>query len=307
MTSMFSHALIERFSISKDIDCTDFSASDCFFDAIIQNAFTPLHRSGHVWRTCIAPVPTDLQRLPLHTVNHSELYGVGRPYSPPLSDIEEDEIMHVVIDTAFDPSSAKNKCFKPPQAGERVKSLEDLCNKLKTFYHNGVKKLPGAYLRISMQIMPNHHLDLQNKDGSLMVFVSTALPTHICASLEVNLLAALGNADLLGDMDTRLPGGRPFQAMHLSWYNRHCTLGLNAPTDVQPWLLEKEGMRTNHGQVIPYISQDLQQHRLIYGTISKVYGELFEWVRQLMENYLQEEFKMLMEVTSVLPGGVGDP
>jgi glyoxylase-like metal-dependent hydrolase (beta-lactamase superfamily II) len=92
-------------------------------------------------------VPTDLQRLPLHTVNHSELYGVGRPYSPPLSDIEEDEIAHVVIDTAFDPSSAKNKCFKPPrdkvlntswstaerlqaEAGERVKSLEDLRNKV---------------------------------------------------------------------------------------------------------------------------------------------------------------------------------
>ncbi|KAG1834061.1 hypothetical protein DFJ58DRAFT_627946, partial [Suillus subalutaceus] len=324
MTSMFSRALIERFSISKDIDCTDFSASDRFFDAIIQNAFTPLRRSGHVWRTCIAPVPTDLQRLPLHTVNHSELYGVGRPYSPPLSDIEEDEIAHVVIDTAFDPSSAKNKCFKPPrdkvlntswsaaerlraEAGERVKSLEDLRNKLKTFYRNGVKKLPGAYLLISMQIMPNHHLDLRNKDGSLMAFVSTALPTHIRASLEVNLLAALGNADLLGDMDTCLPGGRPFQAMHLSWYNRHCTSGLNAPTDVQPWLLEKEGMRTNHGQVIPYISQDLQQHRLVYGTISKVYGELFEWVRQLMENYLQEEFKMLMEVASVLPGNALPP
>ncbi|KAG1846829.1 hypothetical protein DFJ58DRAFT_843408 [Suillus subalutaceus] len=290
MTSMFSsRALIERFSISRIIDCTDFSASDRFFDAIIQNAFTPLRRSGHVWRACIAPVPTDLQRLPLHTVNHI----------PPLSDIEEDEIAHVVIDTAFDPSSAKNKCFKPPrdkvlntswsaaerlraEAGERVKSLEDLRNKLKTFYRNGVKKLPGAYLLISMQIMPNHHLDLRNKDGSLMAFVSTALPTHIRASLEVNLLAALGNADLLGDMDTRLPGGRPFQAMHLSWYNRHCTSGLNAPTDVQPWLLEKEGMRTNHGQV---------------------YGELFEW----MENYLQEEFEMLMEVASVLPGNALPP
>jgi hypothetical protein len=79
------------------------------------STFTPLRRSGHVWRACIAPVPTDLQRLPLHTVNHSELYGVGCSYSPPLSDIKEDEIAHVVIDTVFDPSSAKNKCFKPPR------------------------------------------------------------------------------------------------------------------------------------------------------------------------------------------------
>jgi hypothetical protein len=55
--------------------------------------------------------------------------------------------------------------------------------------------------------------------------------------------------------------------------------------------------------------------------ISRVYGELFEWVRQLvsisesecfcepyiicvcqMENYLQEEFEMLMKVVSILPG-----
>ncbi|KAG0705936.1 hypothetical protein DFH29DRAFT_764196, partial [Suillus ampliporus] len=64
---------------------------------------------------------------------------------------------------------------------------------------------------------------------------------------------------------------------------------------------------TNHGQVIPYISQDLQQHRRTYGTISKVYGELFEWVRQLMENYLQEEFEILMDVTSVLPGNTLPP
>lgn len=59
-------------------------------------------------------MPGDLQRLPLHTVNHSELYSVGCPYSPPLSDIEKDEIAHIVIDTVFDPLAAKNKCFKPP-------------------------------------------------------------------------------------------------------------------------------------------------------------------------------------------------
>lgn len=92
-------------------------------------------------------MPSDLHRLPLHTVNHSELYGVGHPYSPPLSDIEKDKITHVVIDTTFDPSAAQNKCFKPPrdkvmntgwsaaqrsraEVGERVKSLEHLRNKV---------------------------------------------------------------------------------------------------------------------------------------------------------------------------------
>jgi hypothetical protein len=58
--------------------------------------------------------------------------------------------------------------------------------------------------------------------------------------------------------------------------------GIEAPVDVQPWLLEKEGMRTNHGQIIPYISKDLQDHRQIYSTIARVYADLFEWVRQMV-------------------------
>jgi hypothetical protein len=158
----------------------------------------------------------------------------------------------------------------------------------------------------------SHHLELRNRDGSLMAFVSTGLPSHIRSLLEVNLLAAFENADLLGETNTRVPGagGRPFQAMHLSWYNRHCTSvswvvptsinyltlitiyqGHDAPTEVQPWLLEKEGMRTNHGQVIPYISRDLQQHRRIYDTISRVYAELFEWVRGLVSTSESECFR----------------
>ena len=52
----------------------------------------------------------------------------------------------------------------------------------------------------------SHHLELRNRDGSLMVFVSTGLPTHIRSLLEVNLLAAFENADLLGEMNTRVPG-----------------------------------------------------------------------------------------------------
>ena len=102
--------------------------------------------------------------------------------------------------------------------------------------------------------------------------------------------------------------------------------GIEAPIDVQPWLLEKEGMCTNHGQIIPYISKDLQDHQQIYGTIARVYADLFEWVRQMvctsilgtcasralhclsqMETYLQEEFELLMEVASVLPSNCSSP
>jgi hypothetical protein len=74
-----------------------------------------------------------------------------------------------------------------------------------------------------MNVICSHHLELRNKDGSLMAFVSTGLPSHIRSALEMNLSAALEKQDLLGEADTRLSGSPFFQAMHLSWYNRHCT------------------------------------------------------------------------------------
>ncbi|KAG2335730.1 hypothetical protein BDR05DRAFT_953861 [Suillus weaverae] len=242
IASMFSRVLIERYTVSKNVDCTDLSASDRFFDAIIQNL--------QVWRVCIAPVG-DLTRVPVQSLNHKEFYGSSRPYSPPLSDVEEDEIEHIIIKTSYDPLSPKNKHFKAPrdrdantkwtavqrlcaESGERVSSIDALRKKLAAMYKAGVKKSPESYLRIPMSIIPNHHLELRNKDGSLMAFVSTGLPSHIRSSLE----------------------------------------GHDAPSDVQPWLLEKDSMRTNHGQ---------------------------------METYLQEEFEMLMEVASVLPGNCMTP
>jgi hypothetical protein len=301
-------------------------------------------------------VSDDFNRIPLQKFNHDEFYYSSRPYSPPLSDVEENEIEHIVIETSYDPLAPENTRFKAPrnkgendvwsaaersraEAGERVRSINGLRKKvcitcmvgrlsllslqLADLYCKGVKKSPNSYLVLPMEIIPkcvmsisaivvrhklmsvnrSHHLELRNKDGSLMAFVSTGLPSHIRSALEVNLLAALEKQDLLAETDTRSHGSpsQSFQAMHLSWYNRHCTKvshiwllppsairalviyqGHEAPKDVQPWLLEKEGKRTNHGQVIPYISLDLQQHQRIYGTISRVYADLFEWVHKLV-------------------------
>jgi len=79
--------------------------------------------------------------------NHEEFQGPHRPYSPPLSDVEEDDIEHIIIKTSYDPLSPQNKRFKAPrdraenavwsanerscaEAGESMKSIPDLCNKV---------------------------------------------------------------------------------------------------------------------------------------------------------------------------------
>ncbi|KAG2110804.1 uncharacterized protein F5147DRAFT_772077 [Suillus discolor] len=328
MASMFPLALIQRFVVSKSVDCTDLSASDQFFDAIIQNSFVPLPRNGRIWRPCIVPVPDKSNRILVQSLNYNVFYGSSRPYSPPLSDVEEDKMEHIVIKTLYDPLALDNKSFKTPknkadndiwsaeersraEAGERVRSIDSLQAKLATLYRKGVKRSQDAYLRIPMEIIPKciacscflyHQDDADTSQSSLGPALSRWFTHGICVNgaTEPHMFCTR-------EVDAQSPGCKHFQVMHLSWYNRHYTSGNEAPKEVQLWLLEKEAICTNHQQVIPYISKDLCEHQHIYSTISRVYAELFEWVQNLMETFLQDEFEMLMEVASVLPGNHSTP
>lgn len=82
--------------------------------------------------------------------------------------------------------------------------------------------LPFFIIEMKLTLL-SHHLELRCKDSLLMAFVSMALPNHICSVLEVNLLSVLERPELLEEVDSASPGCKHFQAMHLSWYNRHCT------------------------------------------------------------------------------------
>lgn len=71
-----------------------------------------------------------------------------------------------------------------------------------------------------------NRLRVQNDDGSLLLFVSTALPDHIRKTLRKDLEACFGNEPSLVQTDSRLrPEGETnsFQVLHFSWYNRHAT------------------------------------------------------------------------------------
>jgi hypothetical protein len=92
-------------------------------------------------------VSGDFNRIPLQKFNHDEFYYSSRSYSPPLSDVEEDEIEHIVIPTSYDPLAPENMRFKAPrnkgendvwsvaersraEAGERVRSINGLRKKV---------------------------------------------------------------------------------------------------------------------------------------------------------------------------------
>jgi hypothetical protein len=136
----------------------------------------------------------DPTRVPVQSLGSDS----NRPYSPPLSDIEEDDVHHIIIETTYDPLSPQNKRFKAPrdnainnewtaderllaEAGKAVKNIDDLRKKvcvlhgvlpqlkllfilkpqLAMLYSEGVKTSPGAYLRIPMSIIPKYVSSVQ--------------------------------------------------------------------------------------------------------------------------------------------------
>ncbi|EGO04643.1 hypothetical protein SERLA73DRAFT_68327 [Serpula lacrymans var. lacrymans S7.3] len=97
-----------------------------------------------------------------------------------------------------------------------------------------------------------------------MVFVCTSLPDYIRSSLQPKLLAAFENNELLTEKPGQYDEDDIFEALHFSWYNRHCTRGDDAPTEILPLMLEREdGRRTNYSQMIPYLSKKIKDHGTI--------------------------------------------
>lgn len=67
-------------------------------------------------------------------------------------------------------------------------------------------------------------VDIRNGDGSLMAFISTALPDHLHQHLETSLVSCLETVETLNSTDSRSNDqDSNFSALHFSWYNRHCT------------------------------------------------------------------------------------
>ncbi|EPS94073.1 hypothetical protein FOMPIDRAFT_1079184, partial [Fomitopsis schrenkii] len=90
-----------------------------------------------------------------------------------------------------------------------------------------------------------------------------------------------------------------FEALHFSWYNRHCTTGESAPADVQPMLLRLS--RTNYDQFIPYMSKDVSDHHAVYQAVKTILRDVFDWVSEKLKEVLPLEYDRLDATASVLP------
>ena len=56
--------------------------------------------------------------------------------------------------------------------------------------------------------------------------------------------------------------------------------GVGAPTDIQPYMLERDGLHFNYSQLVPYISREMLNNQPLYERLSTVFADLFGWVKE---------------------------
>ncbi|KAH9922737.1 uncharacterized protein B0H18DRAFT_825074, partial [Fomitopsis serialis] len=89
-----------------------------------------------------------------------------------------------------------------------------------------------------------------------------------------------------------------FEAIHFSWYNRSSTKGDDAPLDVPPRQLSRQGCsRTNYAQMTPYVSADMEDHRPIYQAMTVTLADMFSWLHSILPG----EYDHLEATASLLP------
>jgi hypothetical protein len=45
-------------------------------------------------------------------------------------------------------------------------------------------------------------------------------------------------------------------------------------------MLERDGLRFNYSQLVPYISREMLNNQPLYERLSTVFADLFEWVKE---------------------------
>ncbi|KAA1473696.1 hypothetical protein DENSPDRAFT_752236, partial [Dentipellis sp. KUC8613] len=148
------------------------------------------------------------------------------------------------------------------------------------------------------------NLRLNNYDGTLMAFINTSMPPGMRARLLSNVHACFK----LHDCDTEKENNPNFDAFHFSWYNRSVTSGRNAPENVHPLFLRKEGAsRTNYSQMTPYLSADAKKHAELLEEMKIIFEEVFQWIEQELQDKLPREYELLSMDAQFLPGNALSP
>ncbi|EPS99836.1 hypothetical protein FOMPIDRAFT_1123574 [Fomitopsis schrenkii] len=96
-----------------------------------------------------------------------------------------------------------------------------------------------------------------------------------------------------------------FEALHFSYYNRHCTRGHDVPEDAHPNQIARvDNSRTNYAQMLPYMSLDTCKHESVYHNMGNIFRGVFEWIDNQIQGVLPEEYHNLSLHANSLPKNV---
>ncbi|EGO30812.1 hypothetical protein SERLADRAFT_432447 [Serpula lacrymans var. lacrymans S7.9] len=79
--------------------------------------------------------------------------------------------------------------------------------------------------------------------------------------------------------------------------------GYGAPIDVHPHELDI----TNKTQMIPYLSKEGSDNEQLDLNLQDAFADVFQWISDIMEFCLPEEYSMLAKIVNMLPGKPGFP
>ncbi|KAG1738831.1 uncharacterized protein EDB91DRAFT_1248992 [Suillus paluster] len=334
LQKIFPSSFLTRVGAKNSLDCTDLELSDRVFDVFRQENFALPARDTVAWGIFKSDITEQMLVIGGKGINGLLKSLMHRPGGVKRFSV-------TVIRTLFDHMHGNNvrfpaendrkenaiwtesECVKAA-AGEVVRDLDDLSNKLDELYVEGYRN-HNRYLRIPMHILNGGMLDLRNSNGSLMAFICPSLPETIRLCLTSSLLACFesnlvlqvrkfydseGVPQVEEDTSSTLEKLAektllyPFQCLHFSLWNRYSTVGDNAPTHIHPHNMVRVDIgRTNHMQCLPYPSRDILEHQELYNNILTTFGKLFEWIEMVMKEFLPEEYEVLVELGQNLPGG----
>ncbi|EGO30306.1 hypothetical protein SERLADRAFT_404538 [Serpula lacrymans var. lacrymans S7.9] len=263
MNCMFAPGVLSYYGLPANIDCKHFEASDQIFKAIWFNTFQLLDHCLDCWGVCTTSLVHFL--TPLSDLDN--ILPHSQPPSPSLPPVVLPEMY--VVSTTFQNMAEGNRQYSAPRdpganyewtESEREKAsraikvtnVEDLTAKIQKHYDGGVRTNPSAYF---------------------------SMPESIRTTLLPYFQSCLGSTTSLHHVDSAVKGeGFTFQALHFSWYNRHCT------------------------KLVPYTSKEIQDHANIYQKLKTVFADLFEWINEMLATYLPAKYLVLRQHAESLPG-----
>ncbi|KAH9910774.1 uncharacterized protein B0H18DRAFT_839145, partial [Fomitopsis serialis] len=228
------------------------------------------------------------------------------------------------IATLYDPQHPDNKRYPAPRDRESniawtehersraskatvPTSITDLRTKLEAMYDSGKRMSADSYVQVPVNLIRDT-LTIRGQGNSLIAGICTSIPEPMRRDMMDRLTACFQNNPFetveAGSMDV----SRTFEVIHFSWYNRHCTQGHSAPSDIPPSLMSRKGCsRTNHEQFIPYTSKDVEEHQSIYQAIKTILEDIFHCIDDKLRDMLPTEYEHLEATASFLPDNNTSP